>query len=597
MAEHRARQLQFAAMATASTPRGSTASQVSAGNDNDSRFPIRAGLVLILGAVLFFARLGARALWSSEFRWAEIAREMIVTHNYFWPTINGHVYYDKPLGSYWLVIFSTPFTGGLNEAATRLPSAIAGLLAVMLLMLLVRRLYDARTAILAGVILTTSFSFVFFSRDASADVETITGEIAALLLFNHNQERGGGIWVVGLWLIMAATSLTKGLLGFALPLLMIGAYSSLRDGWAVLFQEVSSGPMTDRIRRLIARNRWFFNWYTVVGIALGGFVYYLPFQISARMMGTQKGLAMVYRENVVRFFHPFDHRGPIYLYVYVIFGLMAPWSATLPAALVETHTLRHANTEPARADRFALVYFWATFIFFTLSGSRRSYYILPILPAAAILVARTLVYPGNLRSMIARRLLTIGYAIVAIAAVGGIVLLIPAWAILPSPYDALPELPAKFAFIVFWIVLVAAVIYAIRKFSPHRVAISMGAIAYLVMAYIYIFAMPAAEAYRGEKPFGYAVLNKIGGSTDHLVLFKTEGPLFYLNPPQPLPELDDKQDLQDAISKGDAKWMIVRRRDMPKLDTPTTVELSEASYPWESDYNYRNKVVLVKIGN
>jgi 4-amino-4-deoxy-L-arabinose transferase-like glycosyltransferase len=595
MAEHRARQLQFAAMTSAPAPRDSAASQRAIGDD--SRFGLRAAVVLILAAILFFARLGARALWSSEFRWAEIAREMLVTHNYFWPTINGHVYYDKPLGSYWLVIFSTPFTGGLNEAATRLPSAIAGLLAVVLLMLLTRRLYDARTAILSGVILATSFSFVFFSRDASADVETITGELAALLLFSYNEERGGGMWIVGLWLIMAATSLTKGLLGFALPLLVIGAYSCLRDGWPQFFQEILRGSVTDRVRKLIERNRWFFNWYTVAGIAVGGFVYYLPFEISARMMGTQKGLAMVYRENVVRFFHPFDHRGPIYLYVYVIFGLMAPWSALLPAALVETHTLRRAEAEPTRADRFALVYFWATFIFFTLSGSRRSYYILPILPAAAMLVARTLVYPGKLRSMIARRLLTLGYAIVAFAAVAGLVLLIPAWAILPSPYDALPDLPAKPAFIVFWIVSVVAIIYTIRKFSTYRVAISMAAIAYLVMTYIYIFAMPAAETYRGEKPFGYAVLNKIGGATDHLVLFKTEGPLFYLNPPNPLPEFDKKQDLQDAIAKGDAKWMIVRRRDMPKLDTPTAVELSEASYPWENEYNFRNKVVLVRLGN
>ena len=438
---------------------------------DDSRFRLRAGCVLVFTAILFFARLGARALWSSEFRWAEIAREMLVTHNYFWPTINGHVYYDKPLGSYWLVLFSTPFTGGLNEAATRVPCAIAGILAVALLMLLVRRLYDARTAILSGVILATSFSFVFFSRHASADVETLTGELAALLLFNHYEDRGGGIWVVGLWLIMAATSLTKGLLGFVLPILVIGAYSCLRDGWAQLFEEISRGSLIDRIQRLIDRNRWFFNWYTVAGIAVGGFVYYLPFEISARMMGTQKGLAMVYRENVVRFFHPFDHRGPIYLYVYVIFGLMAPWSALLPAALVETHSVRHAGAEPARADRFALVYFWATFIFFTLSGSRRSYYILPILPAAAILVARTLAYRGGeLRSMIARRLLTVGFVIVAFIAVASIIALIPAWAILPSPYDALPDLPAKPAFIVFWIVSVAAVIYAIRKFEflPHR---------------------------------------------------------------------------------------------------------------------------------
>src|SRR5271156_1924185 len=146
MAEYRARQLQFVVMSTVSAPRDSIASRASAAGD--SRFGVRAGFVLILAAILFFARLGARALWSSEFRWAEIAREMVVTHNYFWPTINGRVYYDKPLGSYWLVLFSTPFTGGLNEAATRLPSAIAGIPAVLLLMLLVHRLYDARTAIL-----------------------------------------------------------------------------------------------------------------------------------------------------------------------------------------------------------------------------------------------------------------------------------------------------------------------------------------------------------------------------------------------------------------------------------------------------------------
>jgi 4-amino-4-deoxy-L-arabinose transferase-like glycosyltransferase len=582
-------------MATASAPRDFAGVQRQ--SIAESRFRLYAGCVLVLTAILFFARLGARALWASEFRWAEIAREMLVTHNYFWPTINGHVYYDKPLGSYWLVLFSTPFTGGLNEAATRLPSAIAGLLAVALLMLLVRRLYDARTAVLSGIIVATSFSFVFFSRDASADVETITGELAALLLFNHNEERGGGIWVLGLWLIMAATSLTKGLLGFALPILMIGVYSCLRDGWSQFLQEISRGSLLDRAQKIIERNRWFFNWYSVAGIALGGLVYWLPFEISSRVMGgTQKGLAMVYRENVVRFFHPFDHRGPIYLYIYVIPALMAPWSALLPAALVETHSLRRADAEPARADRFALVYFWATFIFFTLSGSRRSYYILPILPAAAILVARTLAHPGELRSMIARRLLVVGYAMVAFVAIGGIVLLVPAWAILPSPYDAFPDLPDRFAFIVVWLGSLAAIIYTIRNFSPHRVAISMSIIAYLTMAYIYIFAMPAAEAYRGEKPFGYAVLNKLEGSTEHLVLYKTQGPLFYLNPRAPLPEFDKKQDLQDAIAKGGAQWMIVRRRDMPKLDTPTTIELSEASYPWETDYNYRNKVVLVRLG-
>jgi hypothetical protein len=62
-----------------------------------------------------------------------------------------------------------------------------------------------------------------------------------------------------------------------------------------------------------------------------------------------------------------------------------------------------------------------------------------------------------------------------------------------------------------------------------------------------------------------------------------------------LPEFDKKRDLQDAIANGGIEWFIVRRRDMPALDVPTTIELSEASFPWENDYNISNKVVLVRV--
>jgi 4-amino-4-deoxy-L-arabinose transferase-like glycosyltransferase len=115
-----------------------------------------AAAVLLLTAMLYFLRLGTRALWASEFRWGEVAREMLLTHHYFWPTINGRVYFDKPLGSYWLVIASTWLTGRMDEAAARIPSAVAGLLAVALLILLTRRLYDLRTGVIAGLILATS---------------------------------------------------------------------------------------------------------------------------------------------------------------------------------------------------------------------------------------------------------------------------------------------------------------------------------------------------------------------------------------------------------------------------------------------------------
>src|SRR5262245_51417950 len=81
------------------------------------------GILLTGVSAFFLGHLGERALWSEEYRWAEIPREMIASGDGFSPTINSRTYYDKPLGSYWLVLAVTPLTGGLNELAARLPSA------------------------------------------------------------------------------------------------------------------------------------------------------------------------------------------------------------------------------------------------------------------------------------------------------------------------------------------------------------------------------------------------------------------------------------------------------------------------------------------
>ncbi len=552
--------------------------------------------MVALTAILYFTRLGSRALWSSEFRWAEISREMIRTGNYFWPTINGHLYYDKPLGSYWLVLASSLVTGGLNETAARLPCAIAGLLAVGLLILLARRLYDLRAGVVAGFILATSFSFVFFSRHASADVETIPGELAALLLFLKNEDRPIGWWVVWLWIIMAITSLTKGLLGFVLPIMVMGLYATLSDGWGLLGEKILHGAIADRIRWVIDRNRWLFNWRSVIAVPLGLAIYMAPFRVSRAVMGSSAGLEMVYRENVVRFFDPFDHRGPVYLYLYVIFALMAPWAILLPAALVQAHHERRIKAEPARSDRFTLVFFWSTFIFFTVSGSRRSYYILPILPPAAMLIARLLTSPSERLSAWGRRLLNLGYGVFVAIVFAGLALLIPPATVFSGLMAQLPPAPDRLVFALMWTIALASIVYTLHNFSRARIALSMSVVAYAAMVYIYIFAMPVAEAYRGEKAFAFAVRDQIGARTAQLGLYRTVGPLFYLDPAAPLAEFDKPKDLATAVSNEKIEWVIVRRRDLPSVGLSTETLAEEASYPWESDYQHRNKVVLVKLG-
>lgn len=317
--------------------------------------------ILSLAAVLFFSRLAERPFWGPESRWAEVAREMRISGNYFWPTINGKVHFGKPLLSYWLIAAAADLSGELNEVAARLPSAGFALLGVALVVLLARRLYGYRTAVLAGIILTTSYSYVFFARLAAADMATVTGVLAALTLFVYQKDKDSGWWVFGLWTIMALTSLTKGLVGFVLPLLVIGIYSLLGEGLRTFSDGLLHGAIKQRCAWVFSRCRWLFNLKTGAAAAIGLSLYALPFAVSAALMHSELGLAKVWSENVVQFFASFDNLGPIYLYGYAIFTLMAPWSALLPAALLQIHCKSRE-----RQDRFSLVYFWATFFLFTI---------------------------------------------------------------------------------------------------------------------------------------------------------------------------------------------------------------------------------------
>ncbi|HSR58933.1 MAG TPA: hypothetical protein VLL57_12120, partial [Candidatus Binataceae bacterium] len=129
-----------------------------------------------------------------------------------------------------------------------------------------------------------------------------------------------------------------------------------------------------------------------------------------------------------------------------------------------------------------------------------------------------------------------------------------------------------------------------------RITLSLGVTAYLSMVYIFIFAMPAAEVYRGEKPFAYQVRELVGGQILEVWLYRTVGPLFYLDPLKPLAEFDRPKDLAAAVANGSVKWVIVRRRDLPSIGMPTEIMASEAMFPWESQYQHRNKVVLVRLG-
>jgi 4-amino-4-deoxy-L-arabinose transferase-like glycosyltransferase len=490
-----------------------------------------------------------------------------------------------------------------------LPCALSGLLGVVLLMLLARRLYDGRTAVLAGLVLATSFGFVDFARTASSDMENVMGELAALVLFFRYEKKPAGPWLVGVWFVMALTSLTKGLLGFALPLLVLSTYSCLSDGRGAMIRGMGHGPLRARLGWLIGRCRWLFNRWSALGFLLAAAVYLGPFAVSWGRTGSTQGLYMVYRENVQRFFNAHNHRGPVYLYAYVIFGLMAPWSALLPAALVRAHEKgtgtfsgrsRLRGCEAAsgsaerRDDRFARVYFWATFVFFTVSSSRRSYYLLPLLPACALLVGRLLAAPHEL-SLTVRRLVWLGCGVTAVAvALAGLALL-PARCLLPAPWDQLPSAPLRPVLASCWLAAVAAFVMALRRFSMRRVASAFGASASVFLAYVFLVAVPAAETYRGEKALAGEALRWPGPDGAGLALYRTREPVFYLGLSEPVPEYDDCASLAEAVRDGRVSWVLARRRDLAEADVAAAIVSAERVFDWENATEAGNKLVLARL--
>ncbi|MFA6293152.1 MAG: hypothetical protein WC637_15310, partial [Victivallales bacterium] len=124
----------------------------------------------------------------------------------------------------------------------------------------------------------------------------------------------------------------------------------------------------------------------VVGMIVGFAVYLLPFILASMTNSgyTSDGLYLVFRENIQRFVNPFDHKEPFFVYFYYLPQLLVPWSLIFIGAVIGAfYGFRRLDKNTV----WLLLTSLLIFMFFTASGSRRVYYIMPILPFCAILTA------------------------------------------------------------------------------------------------------------------------------------------------------------------------------------------------------------------
>ena len=288
--------------------------------------------------------------------------------------LNGGVYGDKPPLFFWLIALSSYLWQGFTSFSARFPSALFGTLTVLLTFFLGERLYSSRTGFFSGLILATSLHFVYLSNRANIDV-TLTFFMTASFLYFFLWYQAGrkegirrsrtvrSIFIFGFYTSMALATLTKGPTGLVLPLLASLIYLLLQKDYGEM-KRMKLFPGIPLFLAIVLA------WY-LPAVSLGGRAY------------VEENL---FRHTTEAYTTGWTHPSPLYYYLYIFPMSFMPWTLFLPAAI----TYGCSKTTIGKRKEFLFLSVWCLviFAFFSLSQSKRALYLLPLFPAASLMIGK-----------------------------------------------------------------------------------------------------------------------------------------------------------------------------------------------------------------
>jgi len=449
---------------------------------NDPSVPGRRAALLLAAAaaILFFAGLGARDLWNpNEPLYGRAIVEMAERGDWLVSTVNGREFAEKPALYYWLALGAAKAFGGVNEFTLRLPAALAGVLGVLGLFALVKGYAGTRRAVLAAAALATTYMYFWSARALQMDilvtVTTLFAVGAVVRVFDLGASPAAGWAAAGL--ATGLGFLAKGPVGLICPGVVVLVYLAVTRRLKEL-----------RIGHLLLA--------TAVFLALA-----VPYVGALWIAGKREFLAeMFFRQNVTRFLGAWDHRQPWWYYLEYLFIDMAPWALLLPAAAA----LPRTGERERRLATLSWIWVAAVVVFFSLSDSKRSPYILPVAPAVAILASDVLERLWTGSGLSRRRALWCGglAAAVAAALVGGGLFFLLQGSTLPIPSPVVPM--ARIAAAV--LAAAGAAVLVSLAVPPRRRAVA-AVLGVLFCLYVFTGAavLPAVNAVKSSRPFSAEV--------------------------------------------------------------------------------------------
>jgi 4-amino-4-deoxy-L-arabinose transferase-like glycosyltransferase len=341
--------------------------------------------VLIIATlyVCYFSHLGAIGfVGPDEPRYAWIARDMAESGDWVTPRLYGKPWFEKPPLYYWCAALSFKIFG-VSEAAARLPSAIAALLATLALAWLALRLYGAETARWLLLLLPSSVGMIGFSHAASTDMlfsATLTlAVVAAAIALGVATPTSVAVAqhaAPDLSTSVPSRVLSSIFLGLFLGLAMLakGPAALILLGGTVFFWAIFTKRWRDASR--------LFHPLAIAAFCLTA----LPWYILCARRNPEFFRIFIIEHNFKRYLTPeFQHIQPFWYYAAVLLIALLPWTALLLWSVI-TGAIRLWRTRKV-SDATLLLLCWSAFciLFFSISKSKLPGYILPAIPVIVLL--------------------------------------------------------------------------------------------------------------------------------------------------------------------------------------------------------------------
>src|SRR6202790_2333337 len=331
-------------------------------------------LLVAFCGFLFFYGLGAFGLiGADEPPYAQVAREMLDRSDWVTPTLQGKPWLEKPVLYYWQAMLAFR-VGGVTDQAARLPAAFDAAMLVAAIYFFLRRFRPGSE--LDGALITASCAAVVgFARAAATDMPLAAAFAMALLAWYAWYESRRNIYLAAFYIFMALGTLAKGPVAPALAAVIIFLFVAVKRDW-----------------RALPRTLW------IPGIALY-FAAMLPWYIAVQLRNPEFFRVFILEHNFARFSEDvYHHRQPFWFYLPVFLLAMMPWTLVLILAIAEPARLIWSQGKEKKAfssaedswQLFLLIWMLVPILFFSASQSKLPGYILPAVPAGALMVAEYL---------------------------------------------------------------------------------------------------------------------------------------------------------------------------------------------------------------